>query len=326
MPTELDDFFRDTQSVRKVNLPPTRDDIVRATTAFETRGPNRVHSQAPVKPKGESMTVTSLSGITESMWNKKDTLPLFPNAEKLGKEAEQVVYALLLGTFLTQKNLRVLDTPQSHFREQAFALFGNTHRKKAFAVADFLYRHRVLFSDPIAPKAASLFHAVHNPGDFQLGLPVFTTVNFHPDETAKNIIHWEPVITDTARDALTLQFEVTVAAFCGNRIIRHPFDVVAEDLTGTLHVIEISNRRNASYTDNPARMVEDALLERAADLMQIGSWDQHINLFSQPRRVGAGEVWTLKDKPGERNSATRIHLSDEEMSQALEILTYGNIT
>lgn len=284
----------------------------------------RIKANAPKLKPPEPFTSTFLGGITRDLEPKFPEFTIFPNAYQLGLDSERAVYSTLLAYFWQRQGKLTANLSRENAREMALGHFLGVHKTKAFAVADMVYRTKDKFSElqTNPQNVMELFFGKAHQGHeaIQIGLQGFETVIFNPGNTLADLKHWAQFIKLTADDARSIFFEMTVESRLGRRSIRHPFDIVFEDLIGQTHIIELTNRRRESYDYNKARLVEDALLELVADRVLVGEANQQINLSKPQHQIGAGEVWAIKDRPEPDKILQGVHLSDGEMQEALEIM------
>jgi len=312
---------------RKIVVP-SREEMLGAVADFDSpegRRRRRAIKQPtkPPKPRTEKRQTVSLGKITQEYERRAEGLTIFPNAYQLGLDAERAVYATILAYFWQKEGKLTAQLTQSEAREQTLEHFMGNHRKKAFGVADTIFRLRkatlAQSSDPA--KVVELFfnYAHQDHRAVQLGLRDFETVIFNPGNTLHDLKNWAELMAKTGESAQMPYFEMLVESRLGSRVIKHPFDIVFADFTGDLHIIELTNRHRESYV-NKARLVEDALLELAADRITVGEVNQQIYLLKPQRHIGAGEVWAIKDRPEADKILRGVRLSNEEMNEALSLL------
>ncbi len=301
----------------------TKATVAAASSGYQASRETKSRPIHSAKSKERSdVDVTSLFRLTEAVRPKKEPLTIFPNAERLGREAERVVYAMVFGHFLIHQGFEPQTMKQVALREQALDAFGQKHKPKALAVADLLFRQgKVLDRDP-QEQIEVLFHAVHMKFPVQLAMPPYETVMYNPGNTREDLRHWGPHFIEVGRESKEIYFEVPTQCRVGSRIIRHPFDIVTVDDTGMQHVIEITNRHRESPATNPVRLIEYSLVELVADRIYAGLWDEQVDLRTPQRRVGLAEVWTIKDRPGTnpyRNDFV-MNLGNDVLGKGLELM------
>ncbi len=301
---------------RKTVRPPSSEDIADAAAAIEKQSWRTRHSRHPI---AQPFRVLPLSRVEKVLKPKPEKIVLFPNAEQLGREAEQAVYATMLWKWWTKTSVTDGLMSRQDARTGALVHFMGHHHNKAFAIGDSIIRlgGELAKSHETEDVLTAFFDDFHNRlNGTQLGLGVETVIK-NPAGVRVDLRQFAPAIDRVAHEATKLYFEQSVAVFFDGRIIvAHPFDVVYVDRENKPHIIELSLSHRDPY-HNDGHLVEAALVQLAANRITVGQYDEQIFLDGMQKYIGTGEFWCINDR-----SPFEIVLAQDHLNRAKTLIQH----